>query len=117
MHGGNVEMPGGVSSQFISAVMMILPVVGGGTISLTGDIVSLPYIHMTATVMRDMGATVEIHGTLITIGRGYTGNDYIVEADWSAAAPWYAIAALQPGSTLSLKGFSADIFQGYAQLA
>ena len=117
MHGGNVEMPGGVSSQFISAVMMILPVIGGGTISLTGDIVSLPYIHMTAAVMCDMGATVEINGTLITIGRGYTGNDYIVEADWSAAAPWYALAALLPQSSLTLTGLANDSIQGDARLA
>ena len=54
MHGGNVVMPGGVSSQFISAVMMIMPTIGGGTIQMTGDIVSIPYIHMTAAVMRDM---------------------------------------------------------------
>ena len=60
MHGGNVVMPGGVSSQFVSAVMMILPVIGGGSIRLTGDIVSMPYIHMTASVMRDMGAQVDI---------------------------------------------------------
>ena len=116
MHGGDVEMDGGVSSQFVSAVMMILPAIGGGTIRLTGDIVSLPYIHMTLAVMRDMGAVVEISGNTITIGAGYTGNDYIVEADWSAAAPWYALAALLPGSSLRLEGLSADSIQGDARL-
>lgn len=60
LHGGDVEMPGGVSSQFISAVMMVMPAIGGGNITLTGDIVSMPYIHMTAAVMRDMGADVDI---------------------------------------------------------
>ena len=54
LHGGEIVMPGGVSSQFISAVMMILPVTGGGTIRLTGDIVSPSYICMTAEVMRHM---------------------------------------------------------------
>ena len=43
--------------------MMILPVVGGGSVTLTGDIVSMPYIHMTAAVMRDMGANVDIKAT------------------------------------------------------
>ena len=116
MHGGDVEMAGGVSSQFISAVMMILPAIGGGTIRLTGDIVSAPYIHMTAAVMRDMGAEVNIVGNTITIGVGYEGNDYMVEADWSAAAPWYALAALLPGSSLRLEGLSADSIQGDARL-
>ena len=117
MHGGNVEMDGGVSSQFISAVMMILSAIGGGTIRLTGDIVSMPYIHMTAAVMRDMGADVDISSNLITVGNGYTGSDYMVEGDWSAAAPWYALAALLPGSSFSLKGLSADSIQGDAHLA
>lgn len=116
MHGGEVEMAGGVSSQFVSAVMMILPAIGGGTIRLTGDIVSAPYIHMTAAVMRDMGAEVNIAGNTITVGVGYEGNDYMVEADWSAAAPWYALAALLPGSSLRLEGLCADSIQGDARL-
>ncbi len=116
MHGGEVVMDGGVSSQFISAVMMIMPVIGGGSIGLEGDIVSAPYIHMTASVMRDMGASVDITGNCITIGAGYAGNDYIVEGDWSAAAPWYALGAVLPGSTLTLKGLVADSIQGDARL-
>lgn len=117
LHGGDVVMDGGVSSQFVSAVMMVLPVVGGGTLHLTGDIVSAPYIHMTAAVMRDMGAQVEIDGNDITIESNYEGNDCIVEADWSAAAPWYAIAALLPQSSISLKGLSFQSIQGDAHLA
>jgi len=116
MHGGDVEMSGGVSSQFISAVMMILPAIGGGTIRLKGDIVSLPYIHMTAAVMREMGTDVSVRDHAITVGNGYVGNDYIVEADWSAAAPWYALAALLPGSSLRLEGLSPDSIQGDAHL-
>ena len=116
MHGGEVTMAGGVSSQFTSAVMMILPVIGGGTIDLEGDIVSVPYIHMTASVMRNMGTSVDITGNRVTIGKGYTGNDYIVEGDWSAAAPWYALGAVLPGSSLTLKGLVTDSIQGDARL-
>lgn len=116
MHGSDVEMEGSVSSQFISAMMMILPVLGGGTIHLKGDTVSMPYIHMTAAVMSDMGATVDITANLIHIGQGYKGYDYMVEADWSAAAPWYALAALLPQSTIELKGLVADSIQGDARL-
>ena len=116
MHGGDITMPGGVSSQFISAVMMILPTVGGGNIRLTGDIVSWPYIQMTVSVMRDMGADVDITGDHVTVAGGYTDNDYLVEADWSAAAPWYALAALLPQSRLMLEGLAADSIQGDARL-
>lgn len=116
LHGGDLVMDGNVSSQFVSAVMMILPVVGGGSVTLTGDIVSMPYIHMTAAVMNGMGGKVDINGRRITVGKGYTGDDYLVEADWSAAAPWYALAALLPDSSLTLQGLTADSIQGDAHL-
>ena len=116
MHGGDISMPGGVSSQFISAVMMILPAIGGGSIHLTGDIVSWPYIHMTASVMRDMGADVDLRNDVMTVAGRYTGDGFLVEADWSAAAPWYALAALLPQSRLKLEGLAADSIQGDARL-
>ena len=116
MHGGDVVMNGSMSSQFASAVMMILPTLGGGSITLTGDIVSMPYIHMTAAVMRDMGGQVDITGNRITVGKGYAGNDFFVEGDWSAAAPWYALAALLPQSNITLEGLTANSIQGDARL-
>ena len=116
LRGGDVTMPGGVSSQFISAVMMILPTIGGGTIHLTGDLVSLPYLHMTAAVMSEMGAAVEIAGDEISVGDRYAGRDYLVEGDWSAAAPWYALAALVPGSSITLEGLVSDSIQGDTRL-
>ena len=116
LRGGDVTMPGGVSSQFISAVMMILPTIGGGTIHLTGDLVSLPYLHMTAAVMSEMGAAVEVAGDEISVGDRYAGRDYLVEGDWSAAAPWYALAALVPGSSITLEGLVSDSIQGDSRL-
>ena len=116
LRGGDVVMDGSVSSQFISAVMMILPAIGGGAITLTGDIVSAPYIHLTASVMRQMGAQVEITDCRITVGDGYAGDGCLVEADWSAAAPWYAIAALLPQSQLQLMGLVPDSIQGDSRL-
>ncbi len=115
MHGGDISMPGGVSSQFISAMMMILPAIGGGSIRLTGDIVSWPYIHMTASVMRDMGADVDLKNDVMTVAGRYTGDGFLVEADWSAAAPWYALAALLPQSRLKLEGLAASSIQGDAR--
>lgn len=116
MHGGDISMQGGVSSQFISAVMMILPAIGGGSIRLTGDIVSWPYIHMTASVMRDMGADVDLKNDVMTVAGRYTGDGFLVEPDWSAAAPWYALAALLPQSRLKLEGLAASSIQGDARL-
>ena len=117
LHGDDVVMDGSVSSQFVSAVMMILPVVGGGTIHLTGNLVSTPYIQMTAAVMREMGGQADVTGNTISVGTGYTGHDCHVDADWSAAAPWYAIAALLPGSSLTLEALGPDSIQGDARLA
>lgn len=116
LRGGDVVMDGSVSSQFISAVMMILPAIGGGRITLTGDIVSAPYIYLTASVMHQMGAQVEITDCRINVGDGYAGGDCLVEADWSAAAPWYALAALLPQSQLQLKGLVPDSIQGDSRL-
>ena len=117
LHGGEVVMHGGVSSQFVSAVMMVLPDVGGGCIHLTGDVVSMPYILMTAEVMRGMGAKVDIAGNdIIVAGDGYVGHDYLVETDWSAAAPWYAMAALLPESSITLEGLIPDSIQGDCRL-
>ena len=116
LHGKDIVMDGSVSSQFISAVMMILPVIGGGQVELTGNIVSMPYIQMTAAVMRDMGAEVDITGNRVVVGKGYTGNDYMVEGDWSAAAPWYALAALLPQAQFTLEGLTLDSIQGDARL-
>ena len=116
LHGGEVVMDGSVSSQFISAVMMIMPAIGGGIIYLVVDRVSAPYIHLTASVMRQMGAQVNIGGDSITVGDGYRADDCLVETDWSAAAPWYALAALLPQSQLRLEGLTRDTIQGDSRL-
>ena len=117
LNGSDVTMAGNVSSQFISAVMMILPTLEGGTIHITGDIVSVPYIHMTAAVMREMGAQVDVTCNTIVVSGNYSGDSCMVEADWSAAAPWYAIAALLPQSQLTLEGLTLDSIQGDSHLA
>lgn len=116
MQGQDIEMDGSVSSQFVSAVMMILPAIGGGTLRLTGDIVSMSYIHMTAAVMSEMGANVSIQDNRITVADGYAGGDVTVEADWSATAPWYALACLLPQSRFTLEGLMPDSIQGDSQL-
>ena len=95
--GGRLELPGNVSSQYISALLMIGPVMGEGlTLSLTGNVVSRPYIEMTLSIMRDFGAKAEWtsdHELKVMPG-GYQTIPYLIENDWSASSYWYQMMAL-----------------------
>ena len=95
--GGRLELPGNVSSQYISALLMIGPVMGEGlTLSLTGNVVSRPYIEMTLSIMRDFGAKAEWtsdHEMKVMPG-GYQTIPYLIENDWSASSYWYQMMAL-----------------------
>ena len=88
MHGGDVVMDGSVSSQFISAVMMILPAIGGGRIQLTGDIVSMPYIQMTAAVMRAMWRLIMITSPSVKDTRATTSWSKPTGARQHRGMPW-----------------------------
>lgn len=114
VHGGHITLPGSVSSQYISALMMIGPTLEGGlSITLQGSLVSVPYIGMTRRLMEDFGAEVAWTGGVIAIGeRPYEYRQVRVEADWSAASYWYAIAALRPGTSIKLLGLNKDSAQG-----
>ncbi len=114
VHGGHITLPGSVSSQYISALMMIGPTLEGGlSITLQGSLVSVPYIGMTRRLMEDFGAEVAWTGGVIAIGeRPYEYRQMRVEADWSAASYWYAIAALRPGTSIKLLGLNKDSAQG-----
>lgn len=112
--GGNITIDAGISSQYISALMMIAPVLESGlTITLDGDIISMPYIRMTASIMEKYGISPEIEGNTITIASGtYTAPaGFEVEADWSAASYWFEIQALTCGWT-ALLGLHEHSCQG-----
>ncbi len=98
---------GDISSQYISALMMIGPLLPGGLrLTLTGEVGSRPYINMTAALMRLFGATVLDETDVLTVLPGrYQPTDYTVESDWSAASYWYALVALSPpGASVILPG-------------
>lgn len=116
--GGYVSIDGSVSSQFISALMMIGPLMKNGLKIMTeGSVVSWPYIELTAGLMRTSGIEVQIDGSEITIQPGiYTLNSDLSEADWSAASYWYALVSLVPGSSLLLKGLRQQSLQGDSKL-
>ncbi|WP_223649235.1 3-phosphoshikimate 1-carboxyvinyltransferase [Hymenobacter psoromatis] len=107
---------GDISSQYISALLMVGPILPGGLrLRLTGDIGSRPYISLTLNLMRHFGATAtEGPGEVIEVAPGgYRPADYAVESDWSAASYWYALVALgAPGSAITLPGLRQRSWQG-----
>lgn len=98
VRGGAVSIPGNVSSQYISALLMVAPMLSDGLLlTLTGEIVSRPYINMTLRVMRDGGASADwvdertVRVEAVPYRQGW--NSFI-EKDWSAASYWYEMLAL-----------------------
>lgn len=114
LNGNRLTLPGNVSSQYISALMMIAPTIDGGlTITLEGKIISKPYLNMTMRLMQAFGASPKWNGNNIEIPQcNYTHYNTEVEADWSAASYWYSIAALMPQNRYELIGLKQDSSQG-----
>lgn len=114
MRGGAVPADASVSSQFISALMLIGPRLPGGlTILPEGNKVSAAYIRMTAAMMQFFGMPVRYTADAIIVPEGnYVPADITIGADWSAAAFFYALAALSPHSEIRLPGLSFDHWQG-----
>lgn len=117
LSGGRLEIAGDVSSQYISALLMIAPTLDGGLeLRMTGELVSRPYIDLTLWVMREYGADVDWTDTdTITVAqKPYAPHPYAVESDWSAAAFWYEILALTDDmeSSVTLRGLSDGSKQG-----
>ena len=97
LEGGLLEIPGNVSSQYISALLLIGPMLKNGlTLRLTGDIISRPYIDLTLWMMREFGADAEWSDfdTIEVKNRPYKERTYTIENDWSAASYWYEMVAL-----------------------
>ncbi|MBS2097873.1 3-phosphoshikimate 1-carboxyvinyltransferase [Carboxylicivirga linearis] len=114
LKGGDLELPGNISSQYISALMMIAPSIENGlTLTLTGDIISKPYLNMTLALMKEFGVTGIWKGNSIIIPEAsYKPVKSSVESDWSAASYWYEIAALNPELNINLKGLKRYSLQG-----
>ena len=95
--GGYLEIPGSVSSQYISALLMIGPVLCKGlTLKLTGEIISRPYIDLTLWMMKEFGAEADWSDidTITVKPKPYKSREYSIESDWSAASYWYETLAL-----------------------
>ena len=97
LEGGLLEVPGNISSQYISALLMIGPALKNGlTLRLTGDVISRPYIDLTLWTMREFGADADWSdfGTISVEAKPYKERTYYIENDWSAASYWYEMMAL-----------------------
>jgi 3-phosphoshikimate 1-carboxyvinyltransferase len=114
-----VRIRGDVSSQFISALMMVAPVLPQGLmLELEGKIGSRPYIEMTASLMKHFGATSEFAGNNITIKpQSYHASAFTVESDWSAASYWFAFTALAHEAEVVLPRLSLQSLQGDRAIA
>ncbi len=97
LSGGQLLVPGNISSQYISALLMIGPMLKEGlTLKMTGDIISRPYIELTLWMMREFGAKADWTSadTISVEGQPYKGRAYVIENDWSGASYWYEMLAL-----------------------
>lgn len=118
LHGGALTVSGSVSSQYITAILLIAPVIGGITLTIEGEIMSRPYIDMTLALMARYGVKAEWRDNVIHVPAGeYTALDFTVEADWSAASYWWAMQAIVPQSRISLKGLEPQSLQGDSRIA
>lgn len=117
IEGGRISLPGDISSQYISALLMIGPQLKNGlTLELTGNIVSRPYINMTLAIMKDFGACARwtADNVIEVSAGGYAPREYFVENDWSAASYWYEMMALTGGADaeIVLPNLFKDSLQG-----
>ena len=115
-----VSLPANISSQYISALMLIAPSLKNGlTIDLIGEITSVPYIKMTQSILCKLGLETAFVGNKITI-QPKSSIDPIcwnIESDWSSASYFYSIVALAEESEITLKSFLKESTQGDAVLS
>lgn len=109
-----VDIDASVSSQFISALMMIGPRMKSGLqITLTDHVVSFPYIEMTRRLMHEFGVDCYIKKNVITVPENiYQPKNMEVEPDWSSASYWYEVVALSEKAEVVLPGFKDNSVQG-----
>lgn len=109
-----LTIPGDISSQYISALLMIAPTLPKGlTINLEGEIYSRPYIEMTLNLMKHFGIESQFEEKSISVAhQSYQANNYTIESDWSGASYWYSIAALASDAEIVLTGLREQSNQG-----
>ncbi|MES2514855.1 MAG: 3-phosphoshikimate 1-carboxyvinyltransferase [Bacteroidota bacterium] len=122
LHGGKVEIKGNVSSQFITALLLVAPYFTNGLqLTIIGELVSRPYVDMTIELMKIFGASVSWNNHQIIVKPdpySYAQQTYAVESDWSAASYYYSMVALSPtGTELGLSNLFQRSLQADAACA
>ncbi|MEZ4901046.1 MAG: hypothetical protein R2822_04455 [Spirosomataceae bacterium] len=115
-----IKIRGDVSSQYISALLMLAPTLPEGLVlDLTGEIGSRPYIEMTLQQMASFGATFEADWQAKTIrvpSQTYQPTQYRIESDWSGASYWYSVVALAEDAEVTLLGLKENSFKAIVPL-
>ena len=119
LQGGEISLSGGVSSQYISALLMVAPLMENGlTIHLEGNVISRPYILLTLQLMEQFGVKASWTGqTIKVVSQEYKPIPFTVESDWSGASYWYQMAALNKDAEVELLGLFKNSLQGDAAVA
>ncbi len=115
-----VEIEGNVSSQYISALLLIAPTLQNGLkLKFKGEVTSVPYIKMTLQLLAELGIDSIWEGNLITIQPKPTiePTTVTVESDWSSASYFYSLCALSPNSEITLSSYKKNSLQGDSALA
>ena len=113
--GNEITLKGNVSSQYISALLMIGPILKNGLqLRLTGEVVSRPYINLTLQLMKDFGASARWTSdqSISVEPQPYRCVPFTVESDWSAASYWYQMAVLSSETDIELTGLFRHSYQG-----
>jgi len=113
-----VRIKGDISSQYISALLMIAPVLPQGlTLEIEGELTSRPYVDMTLDMLAEVGIKHSWNGNSITIEpQPFKPGTLVVEPDWSAASYWYSIAALAEETEINLPALKEKSLQGDSQI-
>ena len=117
--GGKLRLKGSISSQFISALLMIAPKLDNGILlEITSKVVSKPYIEMTLKLMKEFGIDYTWENNLIKVEQqNYLAKNIKVENDWSAASFWYSFLALSKSGEITIPNLYANSLQGDSVLS
>lgn len=116
-----VSLPANVSSQYISALLLIAPKLENGIeLTLEGEITSVPYIKMTLALLNEIGVKTSFVDNIISVHPQFTihNSQFTIESDWSSASYWYSIMALaEIGTEITLSSYKQNSLQGDSALA
>ncbi len=107
---GEYSIKGDVSSQFISGLLLMLPLCGGGSVEVTGDFESKPYVTLTVSAIQQADVKVECEDRIYKVFGRYDLRDCAVEGDWSNSAFWLCAGAL--GSDITVTDLEQNSLQG-----